>query len=611
MNLNPPYKAREEDEEDSDYDVFASVRPKGMAVDDNPQDQADGEEIDELAHLRPRGIYKLEDQKPNKKFSQAEENVDYAKQYLKETLINLGGTYGDLGKMIGLGSDELLPEEKAKYSRELKTLKKMESPNDKPSFAEIYDLSDDDIAPPLFTPPTTKKLREVNKFAGGPGEPKTPSGKYGKRQGALYGAGLAFGQGNPLPSFGAGAIGELTEEATDSPLAATVAEIITLLATQGRSRTGSAIKSTEKAVQDKIDKLRELGYSEEQIALAVNSASKGKKFGITASKGARTEQAFEDFAEHSDDLVKSILETEIPGVEKGVKKVHELASDAYGKVIDDASKLNITKLDPFLDKMKSSLRDIEKNLGHSAEAKAFMKEITEHTMDIIKNPTAENMIDFYKRLNGMGKWMSRNQKDRIITNVKDSIKDTFKAEGKSGKELADKFEKVNAGIKKAYDAEDLMKFVNGAKTQDGLDYNKLYKVFDKDENVKLFQQVLGKDQTKNLRFIAQQGKEIKNFDKAWKVTNLFKGNSWADIARGGFGSYYLWKGDMEGLTYVLASKGLGASGKKIAEKLLTDPKYQNLYIKGLNALKNASPIAFKSADNAMKKYLEKQDIELD
>ena len=394
MNINPPYRAKDEDEENPDYDVFASVRPKGISVDDNPEDQADGEEMDNLAHLRPRGIYKLEEPKQEKKFTQAEENIDYAKQYLKETLINLGGTYGDLGRMIGLGSDELLPEEKAKSSREFKTLEKMESKDNKPSLAELFELGDDEIAPPLFTPPTTKKLRELNEFAGGPGEPETPAGKYGKRQGALYGSGLAFGQANPLPSLAAGAIGEMTEELTDSPLAAGAAEIITLLVTQGRSGAPSVIKSTEKAVKDKIDKLRSSGYSEEQISLALNSASKGKKFGVTATKGARTEQAFEDFAEHSDDIVNSILESQIPGVEKGAKHVHELASNAYGKVVDEASKLNITKLDPFLNKMKTSLRDIEKNIGHSAEAKSFMKEITDHSMDIINNPTAENMIDF-------------------------------------------------------------------------------------------------------------------------------------------------------------------------------------------------------------------------
>ena len=44
----------QEEEEDTDYDIFASVRPKGISVDDNPEDEASGESVDDFAQFRPK-----------------------------------------------------------------------------------------------------------------------------------------------------------------------------------------------------------------------------------------------------------------------------------------------------------------------------------------------------------------------------------------------------------------------------------------------------------------------------------------------------------------------------------------------------------------------------
>ena len=131
------------------------------------------------------------------------------------------------------------------------------------------------------------------------------------------------------------------------------------------------------------------------------------------------------------------------------------------------------------------------------------------------------------------------------------------------------------------------------------------------DNVKLFEEVLGKTKSDNIKYIAKTGKEIKDFDKAWKATHILKGNTLADIGRVGAGSYYFWKGDIEGMLGVAATKITGASAKKIAEQFLTNPRFQNLYIKGLHALKNRSPRAFASANKAMQKYLDDEEIKID
>ena len=538
----------------------------------------------------------------NKPATSWESAKDYGKQAAKETLIGAGGTWGDLAELAGINKNT--PGKQARVDREFDVLDRMDDPDYQPSFSDIDSLSDDDIVPSYGRLPTSKDLEGVNDFVGGPGEPETMAGRYGKRQGRLYGSGLAFGQVNPVPALAAGGVGQTIEEAEGGPLLQAAGEIATLLLTQGRGAGKTLVGSNKKEVADKINNLRALGYTEQDITLAINSASKGKKMGVKASKGSKTEQAFENFAEHSDEMVNSILENGIQGYEKGAKHVHQMASEAYGQVVKDASKITIKKLDPFFDSMDATMKEIKRSVGHNPEAKNFITELTEHTLDIISNPTAENMIDFYRRLNGLGRWVTRNQKDRIITNVKESIKDTFRAESKQGKELADNFEKVNQGIKKAYQAEDVMEIVSKASTQDGIDFNKLSKAFDKKDNVQLFKEVLGTRQAENLQFIAKTGREVKDFDKAYKATSLFTGTP---TAMAGQALYLVYSGSWP----ALAALKIGEAGsRKLAELSLTDPKFQNLMIRGLHAIKNESPKTFRSVNEAMQKYLNDQGIDI-
>jgi len=604
---------QQEEEEDTDYDVFASVRPKGISVDDNPRDEVDGEDIDVFAELRPREAevtaIKAEKAKP-KTFTKEQIAKDVAKQGIKETLIGAGGTYGDLLELAGLPQGPSAAT-KAKHGRDFDVLEKMNQPGYKPSFSDIYSLSDDDdILPASGGFPTTKGLSELSDLLGGPGEAETPAGKYAGRMGRLYGSGLAFGQVNPLPAVAAGGAGQATEDLGGGPLTQMAAEIATLLLTQGRGAGKTLVGSAKQDVQTKINQLRSLGYTEQDITLAINHASKGKKAGIKASKGAKTEQAFEDVIERSDQMVSDILTSEIPGIERGTQHVHQMASDAYGAVAREGANLVIRDSTPFINSATNVVRELRRNLGRNPEAEGFLNRLHDAVVASTQNPTAENFMNFYKELNKAGSWMGRSQKDRLITQVKNGIKDTFRHEGKAGRDLAVKFEEANAGIRKAYQAEEVHTLIQKAATQDGIDYKKLNKLFDKAENVQLFEEVLGPTQTHNLQLISRTGREIKDFDKAWKATNLLQGNQAIDVARGLGAGYYIYKGDMEGLAYVLASKGMGVASKKIAEKFLTDPKFQNLTIRGLHALKNESPRAFRSANDAMQKYLDDEGIDV-
>lgn len=533
---------------------------------------------------------------------------DIAKQGTKETLIGFGGTWGDLAELAGI-NPKLSERGKKKTAKEFETLGKLEDENYNPSFPELDDLQSDSLVPDEGRISTSGDLRGLNEMIGGPGDPETTAGKYAGRGGRILGSGLAFGQVNPVSSALAGGAGQGVEELGGGPIVQAATEIATLLLTQGKGN--SKLSSPNKEVYNKINDLRKLGYADEEITLAINNASKGSKGGVRAIKSANSEKAFENFSQKSDAMVNDILGSEISGFEKGSKKVHELASDAYGKVVEDASKINLKNVDPFIDSVESTLKKVKKSYGNTKEAKEFTETLTQMGLDAIDNHNAEQLINFYQQLNKAGNWMNRSYKDRLLNEVKDSIKQTFKSEGKLGTKLAEDFERVNKGIQKAYKAEDVIDLVEKTKTQNGIDFNKFNKVFDKTENVKLFEDVLGTSQTENLKKISKVGKEVKDFDKSWKAANNINFGSKADLIRGGFGAYYLYNGDWEGLAKVAATKGGTAVVRKIAELSLTSPRFQNLMIKGLHAIKKESPRAMKSADEAMRKYLDEEGIDID
>lgn len=531
---------------------------------------------------------------------------DVAKQGAKELLIGAGGAYGDLQEFLGLNKQD--PGQKSKNQRDFQTLSKINQKGYKPTLEDISDLSSDSDIPGGFSFPSSQNLRDLNDTLGGPGEPETQPGKYAQRTAKLYGSGLSFGQINPLPAIAGGVAGQAVEDLGGGPLLQAAAEIVAMISTPaGGLKRG--ITSGNKEVQQKINDLRKLGYTEEDITLAINSAYKDSRTSQIASKGERTEKAFEDFAENSDKIVRDILEAEIPGIERGTKHVHEMASDFYGKISREAENIIIKDSTPFINSATNVVKELRQNLGNNPEAAPLLNRLYEAVVASTTQPSARNFMEFYKELNGLGKWMGRSQKDRLINQVKEGIKDTFKKEGKQGKEFAKKFEEANEGIRKAYKAEEVHDLIQKVTTQEGIDYKRFNKLFDKEDNVKLFTEVLGPQQTKNLDLIGKVGSQVKNFDKSWKVANPFKANP-LDIITGSAATYYIYQGDWEGLAKVAATK-LGTSAiRKIAEKSITDPKFQNLLIKGLHAVKVESPKLMKSANEAIIKHLEQEGIDL-
>lgn len=541
------------------------------------------------------------DSPTEKQFSNFDIAKDVAKQGAKEFLIGAGGAYGDLSELAGIGGNT--PGVEARNQADFSVLERMNQPGYKPSLADLYSLSEDDVSPQGIKFPTSENLRSVNEAIGGPGEAETTQGKYAGRIAKTYGGGLALGQVNPLPAIAAGTAGQAVEEAGGGPLLQAGAEIAALIVTP----SGSARKLGEvgkKEIRQKVDELRKIGYTDEQITLAINSGSKGRVGGVKASKGAKTQQAFEDFAERSETLVEDILSGSIPGYEKGSEAIIKKASDAYGELADRSRDLKI-KNPSFFDKELSGISsELKENLGLSAEAKSLISRIEDAQEAAKKNPTARQFIEFYKDLNKSGDWKDPRTKERVLTKLKNSIYNTFKHEGSEGAKLAEDFKKVNKGVEKAYKAKEAMNLLEKTIGQEGRDYKKLYKLFDKKENKALFEKVLGEKQANNLNLIAKTGKEIKDFDKAWKSVSLLGGTPASMATNLGF---FLYSGNLHSLAL---GKGLEASARKLGELSLTDPKFQNLLLKGMHAIKVESPRSFQTAYSSMKDYLKEKAPEI-
>jgi hypothetical protein len=504
---------------DSDYDVFAKYRPQideNIDVNENTEnDENDvSDEYDPYRNYRPveSEVEQTKNQKKQKekRLSPKEIEKEVYQQGIKETLIGAAGTYGDLLQLVGLGGQS--EKEEDKNYAEFETLEKMEQPGYKPSFSDIDSLSEDNTLPTSPRLPNSKGLREFNDLIGGPGKPKSFEGKVAARTGRLYGSGIAFGDINPGPPTIAGIAGQLAEEAGAGELGQAGAEIAALFASGG---FGSGIAaSTKQAVKAKINQLRSLNYTEKEIATSISAGEKYAKIASKqASKGSKSESLIENIGKKSENLVEDILGSSISGYEKGPQHIHEMASKVYGEVAKDGSKLILQDTKPFINSAEEAIKEISKNLGVKPELKPIIKRLKEAISSAKKNPTAENMMKFYQELGAMGGWTNRADKDRILTIARNGIKDTFGNNGKEGKEFLKKFEAANEGVKKAYQAEDVYNLLKPSKTQDGLNFSTLSKVFDKKDNVDLLTKTIGKTQTRNLQLIAKTGAEVKNFDK--------------------------------------------------------------------------------------------------
>lgn len=540
---------------------------------------------------------------------------DVAEQSGVGLVSGFGGAYGNLLNLVGLNPEEgyINPGEKAKYEVESQILEKMAKPGYKPSVSEIYALSDDDIAPQFSRLPTSAEIARKIEDIGGPGEALTPEGNFARRASEIFGGGAAFGATGALPALAGAAGGEIAKYAGAGPIGQTVAEIASIIASQGKSLASNPLTSKNPKVLERIKELRKAGLSDKEITLAVNAHKASLNRTERAKVTNASSKSFSEALGKSERLFNEVLEKSFPGFEHGTDFVHEVASDAYGKVARASRGIKIKDPSRFDKVIENVTQRVQKNLGENTDAKPFLERLKTASEHAQLERSAESYINFYKELNKMGKWANPKDREKFITHVKNGIKSTFRNSGPEGKKLAEDFERVNKGIQRAYQAEDVSDLISKASTQEGIDWKKMLKLFDKKSTWETLKKGVGKEQAKNLHRISKAAQDIGSLEKALGSKNISTkgGNEIKNL--GVLWSLFSHNAKYAAIGYAskFALKGSKNLYARLQTKLLTDPKFQNLSLKAIQAVKNGSPRSIQRVSDDFQKFAEEEGIDLE
>jgi len=502
---------------------------------------------------------------------------DIQKQLVQGYTIGSLGTYGDILDALNLQSKETLPGEKAKYGREFDILQR-EQEGHKPSAGELAELSDDDVAPRFSR---LSSSQDVEKFGGSLGlitEPETAPGRYARRIGKIGGGGASLGATGIASPIVAGTAGQTAEEMGLPPWVQATFEIVAGLKASGSSKGPISSKSPE--VSKEIEKLRKVGFSEENITFAKNALEERNILKKFATLTPKVENAIQKGVKDSEELFKQQVKKGLPGyAEGGLPYLEKQASNVYQSMEELASNIKVSNKEPFRKSIQESIDYMEKS-ALLPEEKEFIQFLKEGLEKVDKSDTADFLTSFYRKLGKSGKWTDPKTKEHLLTVVQKGIKDTFAQSGPDAAKFGKYFEKTNDAWKHWIDTRDIMQKIETASTTEGMNFAKMSKILSDPKNYELAKKTLGHEQLENIKTISNGSqaiesllKQIKPADKTAKMmkaveaTRAFFTGSWKTFA------------SLMGYE----------SAKIIANKFLIDPKKQNIMKKMIVAAKNNSP----------------------
>lgn len=536
-------------------------------------------------------------QKQEKEFGFGDYAEDFGKQAGQGIGIGALGTYGDILDLFGLQSKEILPGEKAKYSREFDILEKMDR-GEVPSAGEFMELSgDDEIAPRFSRLPSSQDVESLGKDLGLVSDPKTWTGRYGRRIGKLGGSGLAVGATSIAAPIIAGAAGQTLEELGAPAWAQAAAEIIATLKTGPKTKVPVTAKSPE--VQNVVNGLRKAGYAEQDITLAMNALQDRKILGVlpakkVASLSPKAENLIQEGIKNSEQLFKEQIKKGLPGyAEGGLPYLEKQASNVYQSMEELASSVPIKNTEPVRKAIQDSIDYLEKYplLDEQKKFIEFMKDGLSklggaQNVGKLATPekaglTAEFLTGFYRNLGKAGNWGDPKQKEYLLGLVKQGIKNTFSESGPEAAKFGKYFEATNDAWKQWLSARDLMQTIEKAQHVDGMNFKKLSSLLNDPKNHNLANKVLGPQQLENIKVISEGAQTIesllKQLPKSERSTQEMK-------FLASLGALFF-HGNAAPLSALIGWEAT----KRYATNFLTDPKKQNKFKKIINAAKNKSP----------------------
>jgi hypothetical protein len=504
----------------------------------------------------------------------------YGKDILKQGAQGFGigalGTYGDILDLLGLQSKEILPGEKATYEMESQILDKMQQPGYKPSFSDIYALSgDDDIAPRFSRLPNSQDVESFGKELGLVSEPKTAAGRYARRIGRIGGGGVVLGAGGIASPIAAGVAGQTLEELGAPAWAQAAAEIVAGL--KFAPKTNVPITSKSKEVEKVITDLRKAGYTEKDITLAKNALEERKILKKYATLTPKTENAIQQGVKNSETLFKEQIKKGLPGyADGGLPYLEKQASNVYQSMEELATSVPIKNKEPVKKSINDAIAYLEK-YPLLDEQKKFIEFMKDGLKKLDGADTAEFFTGFYRNLGKAGNWGDPKQKERLLGMVKDGIKKTFAESGPEAAKFGKYFDKTNEAWKHWLNTRDLMETIEKAQNVDGMNFKKLSSILNNPENHDLARKVLGPEQLENIKAINKGADAIESLLK-----QIPKNDKSVQSLKILHGLVSLIKGDWKPMGAILSLEG----AKRLATKMLIDPKKQNTMKRLINAAKN-------------------------
>lgn len=342
---------------------------------------------------------------------------DVGKQAAIGTAKGALGTAGNLLDLIGAQATEILPGEKTHYDIQFEILEKMQQPGYKPSLAELSYLTDDDVAPRYSRVPSAKDVEQLIGMLGVDTEPQTGAGRYAGRAGEAIGSGLALGAGpGALAALGGGALaGQAVEEATDSPVAGAVTEIITSL---GPAALRGRLAPVSKQAKELVKAGRKVGLSEKEITPLIQRRRKLATLGKIARKGSKTQKTFAQIENKLGDSYQTLKEA---------------ASD-----LPPLSLSQNEKLLTGLGQINTELRTTLKAAPDKEAAIKFVQEAMENVRNRGANP--DELIGFWQDINQAVNWNAIKGGRKSLAALKKPISQALR---ESSPRLYEEFEQTN------------------------------------------------------------------------------------------------------------------------------------------------------------------------
>lgn len=516
-------------------------------------------------------------------------------QFAKGAVSGGLGSYGNILDILGLQSKDTLPGEESKRYREYEILERMQQ--GKPtSIGDFEELSDDDVLPRYSRLPTSNETSSFLEELGIPGA-KTISGRYAERGGQFVGGGLTLGQTGAGVPLASAAAGQTVEELGGPAWLQAVAEIGTALKL---SSSKSPISSSSKNVQSELDRLKKIGFSDEDLTLARN-ALEDRGFLKKSSKYTRdAEKRFKETNTNIEKNINSIIEESFPGLNKeGPQAFRTAASELYDTLDNMAREVTINKPQPFVRSADRAIKEMERTLAKSPQKQEAIDILTKAKETSGNSPIpADFYTNFYKEMNAIGNWGNPKQRELAFTAVKNAIKDTFYQQGTEGIRLGNALEEANKSWMKYLNAEEVSTLLGKVSTEEGINFKKLANSLQKPDNFEVLKKGIGETQAGNIAKLSDIASTIGDFEKS------MKGGLAKDLLSHGT-LYGLAKAVLSGdLSSLKTMAGIQVAGT-FATKLLTDPSYQNIAIRMARAAKDQQWNIVKSLSQALETKIKK------